>query len=68
MSYLERGKPELAEQAWQVARQTDTRHIEAIYNYGLYEWRAARLFVDRAATARSQTITQWWPTWSQSAC
>lgn len=47
LSYIELGKPELAQKAWKAALRTDPNHIEAIFNHGLHEWRAGTLLDDR---------------------
>ena len=46
LSYIELGQPDRAVHAWQAAIQADAKHIETIYNFGLHEWRSARLTDD----------------------
>ena len=42
LSYLDLGKPELAEEYWERALKTDNRHVDSIVNRGIYEWRLGR--------------------------
>lgn len=70
LSYIELGKIELAEQAWQAALQADARHIETIYNQGLHEWRRARLtddaLIKRIEEAAADQSTAWLPAYLQA--
>jgi WD40 repeat protein len=50
VSLSDLGKPAEAERAWQEALQVDPHHPEATYNWGLTQWRAARLTDERLLT------------------
>jgi hypothetical protein len=43
VSLLDLGKPQEAEKAWQEALCVDPNHPEVIYNWGLIQWRSARI-------------------------
>jgi len=55
LSFLDLKLPEKAREAWQAALQADPLHAESVYNYGLFEWRAARL-IDDALTLNLQRV------------
>ena len=57
LSYLALGHQEDAERAWQTALQADPRHLESIYNYGLYQWRSGRV-TDDALVRNVQEIVE----------
>ena len=46
LSYMALGLQEDAERAWQTALEADPRHVESIYNYGLYQWRCGTVTDD----------------------
>jgi tetratricopeptide (TPR) repeat protein len=43
LSLLDLGKPLEAETTWAQAAEIDPKHVETIYNHGLWAWRSARL-------------------------
>jgi len=43
VSLLDLGKPEAAEKKWQEALSVDPHHPEATFNWGLIQWRSARM-------------------------
>ena len=43
LSVMDLGKPQEAEETWHQALQADAHHLESVYNFGLFEWRTARI-------------------------
>jgi serine/threonine protein kinase len=43
LSYLDLGKPDEAERAWENALKTAPNHLDSLYNHGLYLWRLGKI-------------------------